>query len=62
MGCSWNRLNEPIFMAVSFFGMTGILYSEKFYALCLTMAAVVKIASRKESDTYLHAQSLETYA
>ena len=35
MGCRWNRLDEPIFVAVSFFGLTGILYLEKSYALCL---------------------------
>ena len=38
MGCCWNRLHEPVFEAVSFCGLTGILYLEKFYALRLSMA------------------------
>ena len=39
MGCRWNRLDEPIFVAVSFFGLTGILYLEKFYALWSVIGA-----------------------
>ena len=34
MGYHWNRLDEPVFVAVSFLGLTGILYLEKFYAPC----------------------------
>ena len=41
MGCRWNRLDEPVFMAVSFWGLTGILYFEKFYALCWTFFLVI---------------------
>ena len=30
MGCRWNRLDEPVFVAVSFFELTGNLYLEYF--------------------------------
>ena len=43
MGCRWNHLDEPVFVAVSFFGLTVILYLEKFYALCTLACEESKI-------------------
>ena len=34
VGYRWNRLEEPIFVAASFFRLTTILHFEKFYAPC----------------------------
>ena len=61
MGCRWNRLDEAVFVAVSFFGLTGIVYIEKFYALCGVFKKTTSCLKILEALRFLKKKCLEFF-